>query len=50
VLNTINVPQETPVDEEWRARDPNRVVIFAPGAVYEVLPLFVAEGSGCEGE
>lgn len=50
VLNTINVPQETPVDEDWRARDPGRVAIFAPGAVYEVLPLFVAEGSGCEGE
>lgn len=27
-----------------------KVVIFAPGALYEVLPLWVAEGSECEGE
>ena len=50
VLNTIKVPAETPVSEEWRARDGNRIAIFAPGAVYEVLPLWVAEGSGCEGQ
>ncbi|KAK4232719.1 Glucarate dehydratase [Achaetomium macrosporum] len=48
VLNTIKVPAETPVSEEWRARDERRVAIFAPGAVHEVLPLWVAEGSGCE--
>ena len=50
VLNIINVPRETPVNEEWRARDENRVVVFAPGALYEVAPLFVAAGSECEGE
>ena len=50
VLNIINVPRETPVDEEWRARDENRIVVFAPGALYEIAPLFVAVGSECEGE
>lgn len=37
-------------EKEWRAKDKDRVVIFAPGAVYENAPLWVAEGSGCEGE
>jgi hypothetical protein len=50
VLHTIKVPAETPVSEEWRARDERRVVLFAPGALYEILPLWVAEGSGCEGK
>jgi hypothetical protein len=49
VMTTIKVP-ELPVPAEWRSRDENRVAIFAPGAVYEILPLWVAEGSGCEGE
>lgn len=26
-----------------------RTVVFAPGAIYETLPLWVADGSGCEG-
>ena len=30
--------------------DADKVIIFAPGALYEVLPLWVAEGSECEGE
>lgn len=33
------------VDEE----EGGEMVMFAPGAVYETLPLWVAEGSGCEG-
>ena len=49
VLHTVKVP-EAPVTEEWRARDEVRVAIFAPGALYEVAPLWVAEGSKCEGE
>ncbi|KAK3291568.1 uncharacterized protein B0H64DRAFT_366921 [Chaetomium fimeti] len=49
VLHTIKVPKETPVTEEWRARDEIRVALFAPGALYEVLPLWVVEGSKCEG-
>lgn len=36
-------------EEEWRRGDGSRVVIFAPGAVYENAPLWVAEGSECEG-
>lgn len=28
----------------------NRVVIFAPGALYRILPLWVGKGSPCEGE
>ncbi|KAL1839633.1 hypothetical protein VTJ49DRAFT_1294 [Mycothermus thermophilus] len=48
VLNTIKVPEETPVSEEWRARDERRIALFAPGALYEILPLFVADESGCE--
>jgi hypothetical protein len=49
VLNTIRVPEEVPVSKEWRDRDDTRVALFAPGAIYEVLPLWVAEGSKCEG-
>ncbi|KAK4206737.1 Glucarate dehydratase [Rhypophila decipiens] len=30
--------------------DDKRIVIFAPGALYETLPLWVAEGSGCDSE
>ena len=30
--------------------DEGKIVIFAPGALYEVLPLWVADGSECEGE
>ncbi|AEO64689.1 uncharacterized protein THITE_2110984 [Thermothielavioides terrestris NRRL 8126] len=48
VLSPIRVPEEVPVSEEWRARDDGRVVVFAPGALHEVLPLWVAEGSECE--
>ncbi|KAL2022248.1 hypothetical protein VTK56DRAFT_5858 [Thermocarpiscus australiensis] len=46
-MDTIKIP-EAPVSEEWRQRDDRRVALFAPGALYEVLPLFVAEGSACE--
>jgi hypothetical protein len=49
VLHTVKVP-EAPVTPEWRARDEVRVAIFAPGALYEVAPLWVAEGSKCEGK
>lgn len=33
-----------------REKDEDRVVIFAPGAIYGILPLWVAEGSGCEAD
>ncbi|KAL1852752.1 hypothetical protein Daus18300_012083 [Diaporthe australafricana] len=34
--------------DHLRPLDKKRTVIFAPGAVYETLPLWVAEGSDCE--
>ncbi|CRK48101.1 hypothetical protein BN1723_001358 [Verticillium longisporum] len=30
-----------------RADDASRVILFAPGALYKILPLFVAESSDC---
>jgi len=33
-----------------RSGDGEKVAIFAPGAIYEILPLWVAEGSNCEGK
>lgn len=33
-----------------RPLDKKKVVIFAPGAVYDILPLWVAEGSDCKGK
>ena len=39
----------SPIPESERKADEERVVIFAPGALYETLPLWVAEGSGCDG-
>jgi hypothetical protein len=30
--------------------DHEKIILFAPGALYEILPLWVAEGSGCDGE
>ncbi|EGZ68756.1 hypothetical protein NEUTE2DRAFT_159389 [Neurospora tetrasperma FGSC 2509] len=41
-------PETEEEEREWREGDVNRVVIFAPGAVYENAPLWVAEGSECE--
>ncbi|PKS07422.1 hypothetical protein jhhlp_006025 [Lomentospora prolificans] len=31
-----------------RSTDSEKVAIFAPGAIYEILPLWIAEGSNCE--
>ena len=33
-----------------RKQDEDKVVIFAPGAIYHVLPLWVAETSDCKGK
>ncbi|KAK3486918.1 uncharacterized protein B0T23DRAFT_236974 [Neurospora hispaniola] len=41
-------PETEEEEREWREGDVNRVVIFAPGALYENAPLWVAEGSECE--
>lgn len=47
VAGTANLDEEQ--DDDHREWDAQRVVIFAPGAIYENLPLWVAEGSDCEG-
>lgn len=39
------VGQETPPE-----KDEDKVVLFAPAAMYEILPLWVGKGSECEGE
>ncbi|KAL2127607.1 hypothetical protein VTI74DRAFT_10432 [Chaetomium olivicolor] len=48
VKGTVKVPALEESGEEWRKGDEGRVVVFAPGAVYEVAPLWVAAGSDCE--
>ncbi len=48
VLNTVRFTKPVPL--ALRPLDKKRVVLFAPGAVYDILPLWVAEGSNCEGK
>ena len=38
-----------PVETALRPLDAKKVVIFAPGAVYDILPLWVAQDSPCPG-
>ncbi|GKT60886.1 hypothetical protein ColTof4_01005 [Colletotrichum tofieldiae] len=45
VTERVAVPDAARVD---RGLDAKRVAIFAPGALYPVLPLFVADGSDCQ--
>ncbi|KAK2053127.1 hypothetical protein LY76DRAFT_525258 [Colletotrichum caudatum] len=47
VTQRVAVPPEGEGEVD-RALDASRVAIFAPGALYHVLPLFVADGSDCE--
>lgn len=47
VPEQVVVPKDGPVD---RSEDENKVILFAPGALYEILPLFVAESSECKGK
>lgn len=35
---------------EARKQDVNKLVLFSPGAIYDILPLFVAESSQCTGQ
>jgi hypothetical protein len=28
--------------------DKDKIVVFAAGSIYEILPLWVSQGSGCE--
>jgi hypothetical protein len=41
---------EMPIPPELRDLDEKKTVLFAPGALYEVLPLWVGEGSECAGK
>lgn len=43
----VKFPAASEVD---RAQDQEKVAIFAPGAIYHVLPLWAAEESRCKGE
>lgn len=36
--------------EESTLNDEDKIVLFAPGAIYETLPLWLAQDSGCEGK
>lgn len=49
VKKTAKLPEADKADK-LRPLDEKKAVIFAPGAVYDTLPLWVAEGSKCEGE
>jgi len=35
---------------EEPVKDEDKVLMFAPGAIYDILPLWVADGSDCEGK
>lgn len=43
----LSLPEKEP---KARAQDDKRITIFAPGALYEILPLFVAGDSDCKGQ
>lgn len=43
------VKRTADLGKDPRLVDEKRNVVFAPGAIYETLPLWVAEDSGCEG-
>ena len=43
----VKVPKKEAADKS-RPLDNKKVAIFAPGALYEVLPLWVADGSDCK--
>jgi hypothetical protein len=42
------IPEE--LELHRRRIEEHRIAIFAPGALYSILPLWVAEGSDCEGQ
>ena len=46
VEERVEVPKDGPLD---RSLDEKRVILFAPAAYNYILPLFVAEDSGCKG-
>lgn len=46
--NKVREPINFKTGEINRATDKEKVVLFAPGAVYDILPLWVAEDSDCK--
>ncbi len=57
VLGTVRPPRETGLagdggqeqqEREPEVKDEDKIVVFPAGAIYEILPLWVAKGSGCE--
>jgi hypothetical protein len=44
------IEDTTPPKPGDRSGDQDLVAIFAPGAMYDILPLWVAEGSNCPGK
>jgi hypothetical protein len=47
ITETVKFPKAEEVD---RSKDEERVAIFAPGAIYPVLPLWAAGSSSCKGK
>ncbi|KAH6899638.1 hypothetical protein B0T10DRAFT_1099 [Thelonectria olida] len=45
IKSVVKFPSEDKID---RSQDAQKVAIFAPGALYPVLPLWAAEGSECK--
>lgn len=48
IQNVVKFPSKG-IAPGFRLLDKKKVVLFAPGALYDLLPLWVAEGSGCKG-
>ncbi len=47
---TAKPPETARKPGEDDPADKDKIVLFAPGAIYRALPLWVAEGSDCEGK
>lgn len=47
IEDVVEVPAADAVD---RSKDGDRIAIFAPGALYHVLPLWLADDSNCKGK
>lgn len=47
VSDLVEFPSADKID---RSQDESKIVIFAPGAVYGILPLWAAEASDCKGK
>ncbi len=54
VLGTVRPPRETGAAGDGQqenvpeVKDEDKIVVFPAGSIYEILPLWVAGGSGCE--